>query len=65
MLDTKIKSSPRYQFPKFFSINQIPTDVGTNQVPLAQSTTLLVPHRRKSLDADALLLVAAARPQVF
>ena len=55
MLDTKIKSSPRYPFYKFIYIKQILTGAGTNQVPLALSTTLLVSHRLKSVDSDVLL----------
>jgi hypothetical protein len=55
MGDIKIKPSPRYQLSKFLTINQILTGAGTNQVPLALSTALLVSHRRKTVDADVLI----------
>src|ERR1700693_5936749 len=40
------------------------TSAGTNRLPLALSTTLLISNRQKSLHANV-LLVAAARYQVF
>jgi hypothetical protein len=49
------ESRPRYQFCEFLPISQILTGAGTIQVPLALSTTLLVSHPRKSVDADVLL----------
>jgi hypothetical protein len=50
-----VVADTRYQFYRFLSVSQILTGAGTNQVPLALSTTLLVSHRRKSVYADVLL----------
>jgi hypothetical protein len=44
----------------FIYIKQMLTSAGTDQVPLAQSTTVLVSHRPKSIDSDDLLSCATS-----